>query len=120
MDFYIYKGIFANFYFTTIIVFIFKTSGYNVECDRLCSWSNRSLHEGHDDMDFTLCEYYNVEGKYCSASLARIFIIYGLIAPWSFILLITFVLMIGLCYDWKYFNICIFFKKSQNPCRLSA
>ena len=27
----------------TIIVFTFKTSGYNVECDRLCSRSNRSL-----------------------------------------------------------------------------
>ena len=32
-----------KFWFTTIIVFIFKTSGYNVEWDGLCSRSNRYL-----------------------------------------------------------------------------
>ena len=36
-------AIFSNICFTTIIVFIFKTSGYNVECDRLWVWSNKSL-----------------------------------------------------------------------------
>ena len=78
----------------------------------------RKPHDLNDD-DFTLCEYYNVAEKKCY-SLARIILIFGLIVPWSFILLITFVLMIGLCYDLKYFNICNFFKNSQNPCRLSA
>ena len=37
------KWHFYKFWFTTIIVFIFKTSGYNVKCDGLCPRSNRSL-----------------------------------------------------------------------------
>ena len=38
------NGIFANFCFTIIIVlFFFKTSGYNVKCDILWDRSNRSL-----------------------------------------------------------------------------
>ena len=35
--------------FTTIFVFIFKTSGYHVECDGLCSRSNKSLRQGASD-----------------------------------------------------------------------
>ena len=30
-----------------LLFFIFKTSGYNVECDRLWDQSNRSLQKGH-------------------------------------------------------------------------
>ena len=36
------------FYFSTIIVFIFKTSGYNDKCDVLWDRSNRSLFQGLD------------------------------------------------------------------------
>ena len=34
--------------FATIIVFIFETFGYNVECDGLCSRSNKSLQKGRN------------------------------------------------------------------------
>ena len=58
--------------------------------------------------DFSICEYYNVEKLQCEILPISSWIIFGLILPIIFLLLIWVLLVVILSWDWK--NRRIFYK----------
>ena len=64
-----------------------------------------------EDDDYSIC--YMTSGSLTCLDPAKSILVYGVIVPWIFIIVVCILLIITLCYDWKHDKKC--FKHIKNP-----